>query len=30
MVITGAKIHDEAETALEEIIRRLNELGLLS
>ena len=30
MVITGAKSHDEAETALEEIIRRLNELGLLS
>ena len=30
MVITGAKMHDEAEAALEEIIRRLNELGLLS
>ncbi|EMA54773.1 TATA-box-binding protein [Halococcus salifodinae] len=29
MVITGAKIHDEAEAALEEIIRRLNDLGLV-
>ncbi|WP_273837084.1 TATA-box-binding protein [Halococcus sp. PRR34] len=28
MVITGAKIHDNAEAALEEIIRRLNDLGL--
>ncbi|EMA43516.1 TATA-box-binding protein [Halococcus saccharolyticus] len=29
MVITGAKIHDNAEAALEEIIRRLNDLGLV-
>jgi transcription initiation factor TFIID TATA-box-binding protein len=30
MVITGAKIRDEAEAALEEVISRLNDLALLS
>jgi len=30
LVITGAKIHEEAEAALEEVIRRLNDLALLS
>jgi transcription initiation factor TFIID TATA-box-binding protein len=30
MVITGAKIRDEAEAALEEVVSRLNDLALLS